>query len=388
MPLYLGLDARSDKLTALVIDIGDERKVVFDRSINFDSPAMWDDALDQIIGELATHAELDFDDLRGISGAVDAHEPAAAHPAEALLALQPSKPLAPQLRAIASAEELEAMRAAGGSFFTELLGSSYWQKRYSLPRVRIVPWETTHASTLIGTGIIRPGLLLVALGTNDMMADLNGELAFRNGALARDWIRLEHRLDWDEFASLLEERPGNDGCLMLPWLEPEVTPPVAHAGLRRFGFDRLDAGRNVRGLVEGQMMAMANHVANLDPARRSLDEGGSLGEGGTAIDRIIVTGVDATNRALLQVMSNVFGVDVYRLDVANAAALGAALRAYQADRLDSVEPVSWSTVVSGFTEPNPGHRVSPNPKLVAMYAELRREYAALESRHKDRAPTA
>ena len=93
---------------------------------------------------------------------------------------------------------------------------------------------------------------------------------------------------------------------------------------------------------------------------------------------IIVTGVDATNRALLQVMSNVFGVDVYRLDVANAAALGAALRAYQADRLDSVEPVSWSTVVSGFTEPNPGHRVSPNPKLVAMYAELRREYAALE----------
>ena len=66
-------------------------------------------------------------------------------------------------------------------------------------------------------------------------------------------------------------------------------------------------------------------------------------------------------------MADVFGVDVYRLDVENSAALGAALRAYHADRLAAGEPVSWRTVVSGFTEPNPGHRVSPNPKLVALY---------------------
>ena len=73
-------------------------------------------------------------------------------------------------------------------------------------------------------------------------------------------------------------------------------------------------------------------------------------------------------------MANVFGVDVYRLDVENSAALGAALRAYHADRLAAGEPVSWKTVVSGFTEPNPGHRVSPNPKLVTMYEQLRGEY--------------
>ncbi len=85
-------------------------------------------------------------------------------------------------------------------------------------------------------------------------------------------------------------------------------------------------------------------------------------------------------------MANVFGVDVYRLDVENSAALGAALRAYHADRLTAGEPVSWKTVVSGFTEPNPGHRVSPNPKLVALYEELRREYAILEQLHKDRRP--
>jgi sugar (pentulose or hexulose) kinase len=398
MPLYLGFDVRSESLTAIVIEIGDRpgatRRIAFHRSITFDSPSMWEDALDRVMGELATAAELDFDDLRGISGSATDEHPSPSIPAAALLALQPSRPLAPQLKAIASDEELRAMRESPRSFFTQLLESSYWQRRYSVPPARMVPWDTPHASTLIGTGIIRPGLLLASLGTSDTLADVNGMLTFRNGSLAREWMRLDHRLDRATFASLLDRRPGNDGYIMLPWLEPEITPPVAYAGVRRFGFDRLDPGRNVRGLVEGQMMAMANHAGDLGAALVPR----SLGEGG--IDRLIVTGADATNRPLLQVMANVFGVDVYRLDVAtpphdaksasagpgNAAALGAALRAYQADRLDSIEPVSWKTVVSVFTEPNPGHRVSPNPRHVAMYAELRREYAVLEQLHKDRPP--
>jgi sugar (pentulose or hexulose) kinase len=381
MPLYLGLDVQSESLTAIVIDIGGHRgatrQVVFHRSIDFDSPLMWEDALDRVMSELATAAELDFDDLRGISGAAAAEQPSQAMPAAALLALHPARPLAAQLRAIASEDELQAMRDAPRSYFTQLLASSYWQNRYSIPRVRLVPWETTHASTLIGTGIIRPGLLLASLGLNDAVADVNGVAVFRNGSLAREWVRLDHRLDWDAFALLLEEQPGNGGYIMLPWLEPEVTPRVPYPGVRRFAFDRVDAGRNVRGLIEGQIMAMANHAGDLTGSR-------SAGEAG--LDRVIVTGADAANRALLQVMANVFGVDVYRLDVANAAALGAALRAYQADRLDSIEPVSWKTVVRGFTEPKPGHRVSPNPKHVAMYAQLRREYAILERLHRDRPP--
>jgi sugar (pentulose or hexulose) kinase len=160
---------------------------------------------------------------------------------------------------------------------------------------------------------------------------------------------------------------------MLPWLEAEITPRVTHPGVRRFGFDRRDAGRNVRGVVEGQMMAIANHAADVSSA---------------PIERVIATGGAAANHAILQVMANVFGTDVYWLDVGNSAALGAALRAYHADRLAAGEPVSWKTVVSGFTEPNPGHRVSPNPKHVATYAQLRRDYAMLERLHRDRPPIA
>ena len=371
MPLYLGFDVRSESLSATVIDIGSTRRVAFHRSIGVESPAMWEDALDRIMSDLAVAAELDLDDLRGMSGAAAGPDGDSHLPAVALLGLSASRPLAPQLQAIATEDELRTMHASPRSFFTQLLGAPYWHNRYSLPVVRHVPWQTTDASTLIGTGIIRPGLMLISLGARDTLADVNGVLTFCNGGIVRSWIQSQHQLDAAAFDVCLGQRPGNDGHIMLPWLEDEITPPVAHAGVRRFGFDRLDAGRNVRGVVEGQLMAMANHAAQAIAA---------------PIDRIVVTGAEAGNHALLQVMANVFGVDVYWLEVGNAAALGAALRAYQADRLDSTEPVSWKTVVSGFTEPNPAHRVSPNPKHVMMYAQLRREYAILERLHKDLPP--
>jgi hypothetical protein len=370
MSLYLGLDVRAERLTATVIEIASTRRIAFQHSINVDSPEMWEDALDRMMARLAMAAELDLDDLRAWSGSAPPSESAAIIPQVALLALDPSRPLAPQLRAIVQ-DHLPAMRESPHAFFTQLLEAPYWQKRYSWPAVPVVPWGTTHASTLIGSGIIRPGLVLISLGTIDIVTDVSAVLTFRNGALARDWLRLEHRLDAAAFASLLEQQPGNEGFIMLPWLEPEITPEVSHPGVRRFGFDRFNAGRNVRGLVEGQLMAMANHAAAV------------IAE---PIDRIIATGAEAASPALLQVMANVFGVDVHWLDVANTAALGAALRAYHADRLDSPEPVSWPTVVSGFTETNPAHRVSPNPKHVARYAQLRRDYAILERLHKDRAP--
>lgn len=522
MPLYLGLDASTQSLTAIVVEISDkQRRVVFQHSLNFDrdlpdygtiagvrqgddpgvvysSPQMWAEALDRVMGALASAAEVDIEDIRAISGSAQQHGSIYLHrSADALLSrLDPAAPLAPQLSTIFArreapvwldasttreCREIEAaiggaqtLRAVTGSpacerftgpqirkFHQEqpgtyaatarihlvssfmaslLLGasapldpgdasgmnlmelasnswwpaaldatapdllaklppirpswehagrlSSYWQKRYAFPPAAIINWSGDNPGSLVGTGVVRPGLLAVSLGTSDtvfactphpgprpshVFRSPTGEfmslVCFRNGSLAREWIRFEHRLDWDTFAYLLEERPGNDGYVMLPWLETEITPHVPHAGVRRFGFDRLDVGRNVRALVEGQMMAMANHAADVTAG---------------PIERIIATGGAATNRALLQVMANVFGVDVYRLDVGNSAALGAALRAYHAERLAAGEPVSWNTVVSGFTEPNPGHRVSPNPKLVALYGHLRREYSILERLHQDR----
>lgn len=522
MSLYLGLDASTQSLTAIVIEItADRRRIVFEHSLDFDrdlpeyattggvrrgeepgvvysSPQMWAAALDRVMGDLATAAEVDIENIRAISGAAQQHGSVYLnHSAGTLLShLDPAAPLAPQLRMIfargeapvwldtsttrdcrdieASVGGADTLRAITGSAACErftgpqirkfhrqqpgayaatahihlvssfmaslLVGaaapvdpgdasgtnlmdiaanawspaaleatapdlpgklppilpasatvgrlSSYWQQRYAFPPAAIVNWSGDNPSSLVGTGVIGPGILAISLGTSDTVfactpnpgprpshlfraptGDFMSLVCFRNGSLAREKIRSAHGLDWDAVARLLEQEPGNSGYVMLPWLETEITPDVRHAGVRRFGFDRLDAGKNVRGLIEGQMMAMANHAGDVTAER---------------VERIVATGGASTNRALLQVMANVFGVDVYRLDVANSAALGAALRAYHADRLTAGEPVSWNTAVSGFTEPNPGHRVSPNPRLVRLYGELRREYAILERLHRDR----
>lgn len=356
MALYLGLDAGMQAMTAIVIEIEPtSRRILFERRVDVDPsasapPLPWTQALEHVMGLLAMAAEIDIDNLRAISGSTHS---ALASVGRALVSLLVGGP-PPEER---------------GGVVGRL--SSYWHRQYSLPSCDVVAWSDETAAGLVGTGVVQPNTLWISLGTIDMVATTTGSLQFYNGSLARQWMRLEHRLHWDAFVQLLEQTPGNDGYVLLPWLEPEITPPVAHAGIRRFGFDRLDAGRNVRGLVEGQMMAMANHAADIIS---------------DAIDRIVATGSDATSHALLQVMANVFGADVYRLDTDHAAAIGAALRAYQAERIVAGEAIDWPAVVSGFIEPHPGHRVSPNPKLVAMYAQLRREYAILERLHRDRQP--
>ena len=405
MPLYLGLDATTHGLNAIVIEIeNDVRRVVFNRSLNFDrdlphygttgglrrtsegdlyaSPVMWADALDRVMGRLAAAAEIEVERIQAIAGSAHRLDGDGLHQhLPDAKTINPSVALASQLK-IASpiARRFESL----GAFFESMIAgadlrlSPYWRKRFALPPATIVPWTDDQAAGAIGTGIIRDGVIGVSFGTNDTVTSCASSAApratritFRNGSLARELLRIEHQLDWDEIALLLEASPGNDGWLMLPWFEAETTPPIDYPGIRRFGFDRHDAARNVRGLIEGQLMAMANHAP--------IVSGGS-------IERVIATGDAAAHRAVLQVMANVFGAEVYRLDTELSGALGAALRAYHADRLTAGEPVTWKTVVSGFTDPKPGHRVSPNPKHVAMYAGLRKDYAMLERLHQHSRP--
>ena len=275
--------------------------------------------------------------------------------------------------------------------------STYWRDRYAFPPARIVTWSGDNPSSLVGTGLVNEAHLAVSLGTSDTAFALTREaphsletglgegshvfgapmggfmslVCFRNGSLARDWVRLLHHLDWAGFASALECTPaGNGGAIMLPWLEAEITPPVRRPGVRRFGYDGRDPSQDVRAVVEGQMMAMANHL----PAMAA------------GLERIVATGGASVNDEVLQVMADVFAVPVDRLNLENASCLGAALRAFHADRLASDEPVSWHSVVKGFTDTRATDRVEPRPEHAGRYRELRVRYADIEALHQDRAP--
>ena len=264
--------------------------------------------------------------------------------------------------------------------------SPYWQARYRLPDAKVAVWSGDNPCSLVGLGLIREGQLGISLGTSDTVfgpmraprVDAGGEghvfgaptgefmgiTVFSNGSLARERIRDLYGLTWEGFAGALDATPpGNGGALMLPWFVPEITPVVAAPGVRRQSLDERDAAANVRGVVEAQMTALARHSRWM----------------GVTVDVIHVTGGAAANRPILQVLADVFGADVRRLEVGKAAALGAALRALHADRLHDRDPLTWHAVVSGLEQQTPD-RIRPIPAHHDVYVAQRERYGQFERR--------
>ncbi|HXT68789.1 MAG TPA: FGGY-family carbohydrate kinase [Vicinamibacterales bacterium] len=262
----------------------------------------------------------------------------------------------------------------------------YWRDRYGLPAARVAVWSGDNPCSLIGTGLVREGQLGISLGTSDTVCGMMreprihdagigyvsasptgeymGTTVFKNGSLARERVRDAYGMNWAAFSVALRSTPpGNGGAIMLPWFDPEITPHVLEPGVRRVSLREDDAPGNVRAIIEAQMMAMANHTL-------------WMMEAGPAV--IYAMGGASGNRDVLQVMADVFGAEVIRSRAGNAAALGAALRAWHADARASGSPIGWEDVVAGFTDPDPAWRVTPRADATAVYIDLRRRYADAE----------
>jgi xylulokinase len=262
----------------------------------------------------------------------------------------------------------------------------FWQTRTGLREARVVAWSGDNPCSLIGTGLVREGRVAISLGTSDTIfglmrqprvdptgtghvfgsptGDFMSLTVFKNGSLARERIRDQHRLDWPGFSALLNDTPaGNRGRLMLPWFEPEITPAVLKPGERWYGLSPADPAACVRAIIEAQMMSMALHARWMK----------------VEVDTIYATGGAAANRGILQVMADVFGARVYQLEVGNSAALGAALRAFHADMLADGRDLPWDDVIAEFVEPVEGSCVEPNSEHHALYARLIDAYAACEA---------
>jgi xylulokinase len=243
--------------------------------------------------------------------------------------------------------------------------SGYWRTRYGFPAAKVIAWSGDNPSSLVGVGLVREGRVAISLGTSDTIfglmkapridpggtghvfgaptGDYMGLTCFSNGSLARERVRDMYGFTWADFSRALESTPpGNGGRMLLPWFEPEITPRVAQPGVHREGLSPGEPAANVRAVVEAQQMAMALHSRWMS----------------VTVDTIHATGGAAVNTPILQVMADVFGADVHRLRVSNAAALGAALRAYHADRLAHGQAPSWDEIVAGLAEPV-GDRLTP-----------------------------
>jgi len=260
-----------------------------------------------------------------------------------------------------------------------------WRTRFGLPDVRVVAWTGDNSSSLVGTGLVEGGSRVMSLGTSDTICalmpgpaagtsgqghifgaptgDFMGITVFKNGSLARERVRDSFGLDWARFSEALRSTPpGNRGRVMFPWFDPEITPDVPVPGVHRVGLDADDMAGNVRAVVEGQMMSMANHSTWMGPDVRVIH----------------ATGGASANRDVLRIIADVFDAEVYQFKVGNSACLGAALRAWHADAAASGEPISWADTVRDLASPVPASCVRPDPAAVRIYADLRQRYAATE----------
>lgn len=265
--------------------------------------------------------------------------------------------------------------------------STYWQRRCALPPAKVVAWSGDNPCSLIGTGLVREGRVAVSLGTSDTIfglmreprvdaggtghvfgaptGDYMGITVFKNGSLARERVRDAFGLSWARFSDTLAATPpGNDGRMLLPWYEPEITPAVLTPGIHRFQLSPDDGPGHVRAVIEAQMTALLLHSQWMN----------------VRIDTIHATGGAAANRTILQVMADVFGADVYQLQIANSACLGAALRAYHADALSEGRSTSWDDVVASLAEPDAASHIRPASGSRAIYREFIKTYADCEAK--------
>ena len=258
-------------------------------------------------------------------------------------------------------------------------------RRYGLrPGLPVYAWTGDNPSSLAGTGAMGVDCRVVSLGTSDTLfgrleqpvGDPEGYghvfagpaggylslICFANGSLAREAVKREHGLEWGWFDgdAFARTPPGNRGNRLLPWFVPEITPRVPIAGVRRGGEAafverRTDPATEVRAVVEAQVLALRLHSAWMP------------GEP----DHLRVTGGGAASAGYRQVLADVFQRPVRRLAVGNSSALGAALRAAEADGAGS-----WDALTDRFCPTR--EESEPVPDRQPVYEEALRAYRELE----------
>ncbi len=258
--------------------------------------------------------------------------------------------------------------------------TSYFVEKYGFAATcQVCPFTGDNPASLVGMGATTPGQVVISLGTSDTFFAAMTEpktdpqgfghvfgnpaggfmslICFRNGSLAREALRDELGVDWSAFdqEELSASKSSAGKNLTLPFYGAEITPrhdfekPVVE-----FSENPSDALR-IRSLLEGQFLNMRLHSQWM----------------GIAPQRILLTGGASKNNGIAQIVADVFQAPVERLEVANSAALGAALIAATAAGNDLVK------LQAIFCKPSPGSRIEPDTHLAFSYASALGQFKRL-----------
>ncbi len=269
-----------------------------------------------------------------------------------------------------------------------------FRRRYGFaPECAVITASGDNPCSLAGLALRRPGDIAISLGTSDTLfaalsdpkpsgreghlfvnpIDPAGYMAlicYKNGSLTREAVRQAVRAEnWNAFGALVARTaPGNGGRIGFYIREPEITPPILKAGTFRFGpegepVSEFSPEVEARAVLEGQFLSMRLHASAV----------------GIAPATILATGGASVNPAVLRVMADVFGVPVFRGDVPNSAALGAAYRACHGWRCAEKKAfVPFAEVVAAV--PGATKAADPDAAAHAVYTQSLLKYAELEKR--------
>lgn len=270
--------------------------------------------------------------------------------------------------------------------------SKYFAARYGFsPATVIIAFSGDNPNSLAAFGLDRPGEIAISLGTSDTIFGalsnprpsateghifgnpINPEgymalVCWKNGSLTREFIRDSYaRGAWDVFNSLLAKTPpGNGGRIGFYFKEPEITPPVLKTGIYLFDQNNkkvtnVAPEQNVRAVLESQFLSMRLHCGNI----------------GLKPSTIVATGGASVNKGILRIIADVFGRNVYTIEIQNSAALGAALRARHGWKcLQAGKFIPFNKAIAFMEKPE--LKASPNPKNHRLYTAMLPRYRRLE----------
>ena len=212
-----------------------------------------------------------------------------------------------------------------------------------LPRIsRTSAFTGDNPATLVGCGADHPGCAVISFGTSDVFmaaakdnvrpangighvfgnpsGGLMALVCVKNGSLARDRIRRELGVDWTFFDETAWDEPKSEveagqrtvlsfSPRAFPYFEEEIAPPHPATGIEA-NFNWVSAAPDVkiRAIVEGQ-------ISNLREQTRWAGE----------FTHIILAGGASRSAGIRRTVERIFGTETSVTDVADAAALGAAL---------------------------------------------------------------
>ncbi|KAF1761032.1 hypothetical protein GCK72_009286 [Caenorhabditis remanei] len=255
---------------------------------------------------------------------------------------------------------------------------SYWTHRFGIPKdCMILPFLGDNPSSLAGLSLL-PTDIGISLGTSDTVfffsptfkpntdahvfshfAPNSGYMAmicFKNGSLTRERARKMNGSSWEKWNEIMEKTPvGNDGFIGFFFDEDEIVPRKLK-GDYTFEMDEKELKEKspekfARAVFESQCFFKHLYTQK-------------MGFKKSQSSRILVTGGASRNTVLLQMLSDVFEMSVYTIEVDGSAALGGAMRARY---LHSKTPLKYSEY---YPCDNVSLACNPIPENVQTYRTL------------------